>query len=240
MIDVLAAPGSLPFTVSLLVMMGLLLVELLALLGGFGVNELFDSLIDANVDLPDSSVDIDAEISSGIESTAPAEGGSMLGRVLAWLYVGRVPLLMVLILFLTIFGLAGLFAQTLIHHLVGTTLPAAIAAPVVFVLTLPLVRGGAAMLARLMPKDESSAVDPAGFVGRTAVITGGVARTGLPAQARLSDRFGTTHYVMVEPEDQGDALESGSTVLLIRRINGRFTAIANPNQDLVDPPAGPR
>ncbi|PKL95483.1 MAG: hypothetical protein CVV18_05340 [Gammaproteobacteria bacterium HGW-Gammaproteobacteria-8] len=50
----------------------------------------------------------------------------------------------------------------------------------------------------------------------------------------MRDQFGTTHYVMVEPEDSDEVLEDGSLILLIRRINGRFSAIPNPNAILAD------
>lgn len=234
MIELLSAPGSLPFSVALLVMLGLLLVELLALVGGFGISELFDDLIVSNVDLPEADVGIDADLSSGLEGSGAPDGGSTVGRVLAWLYIGRVPVLMVLIVFLTVFGLVGLMAQALLRQLIGMTMPALLAGPAVFVLVLPLVRACTAGLAWLMPKEESSAVSTDTFIGKMAIITGGSARTGLPAQARLTDRFGTTHYVMVEPDNTGDELQSGETVLLVRRIGSRFGAISNPNADLID------
>lgn len=235
MIDLLGAPGSLPFSVALLVMLGLLLVELLALVGGFGVSELFDDLVVSNVDLPEVDVDVDADLSSGLEGSGAPDGGSTLGRVLAWLYIGRVPVLMVLIIFLTVFGLAGLMAQALLRQLIGMSAPAILAGPAVFVLVLPLVRACTAGLAWLMPKEESSAVSTDTFIGRTAIVTGGSARTGMPAQARLTDRFGTTHYVLVEPDNSDEVLQSGETVLLVRRMGSRFGAIPNPNADLVDP-----
>ena len=100
---------------------------------------------------------------------------------------------------------------------------------------LPVVRACTGGLEGLLPRDETSAVDAATFVGRTAVVTGGVARAGMPAQARLTDQFGTTHYVLVEPEDAEDTFAAGSLVLLLRQTSGgRFSAIANPNAALVD------
>jgi hypothetical protein len=86
-----------------------------------------------------------------------------------------------------------------------------------------------------MPRDETTAVNPATFVGRTAQVIGGTARADMPAQARLVDAFGTTHYLLVQPEDAGDVLPMGSQVLLVRSIDGgRFAAITNTNAALVD------
>jgi hypothetical protein len=233
-IEYFTAPGSIPFTVALLVMLGLLLFEIASLISGFGANDLIDDFVIGQVDFPDDFLASGSDLSTGIEGSGAAEGGSMLGRVLAWLYIGKVPLLIVLIVFLTIFSLSGLVAQSILRETVGFAIPGFIAAPVVFFLCLPLVRGCTAGLARIMPRDETSAVSTKTFVGRTAIVTGGTARKDLPAQARLTDNFGTTHYVMVQPDDQEQVLENGSMVLLVRRINGSFSAIPNPNAALQD------
>ncbi len=232
MIEYFTAPGSAPFTVSLLIMLGLLIFELVALFSGIGINEVVDDLIATNVELPGDALDAPGDVSTGIEGSGAPEGGSLAGRVLAWLYIGRVPVLMVLIVFLCVFALFGLTAQSLLRSTIGLAVPSAIAAPAVLILSLPIVRWCAGGLARLMPKDESSAVRTATFIGHTAVVVGGDARHRLAAQARLADRFGTTHYVMVEPEERNAVLENGSLVLLVRQIGGRFTAIPNPNQAL--------
>jgi hypothetical protein len=242
-IEYFTAPGTLPFTSALLVMLGLLLFEIIALINGMGVDDIVDDFIISNVDMPDDlfevggewSVDTGSDLSSGIEGTGGTEAaGSVIGRMLAWLYIGRVPVLMVLIVFLTVFSLSGLIAQSILRDSIGLMVPGVIAAPAIFFLTLPLVRWCTGGLARVMPKEETSAVSTATFVGRTAIVTGGTARHGLPAQARLTDQFGTTHYVMVEPEDSEQVLESGSLILLVRRINGRFSAIPNPNAALAE------
>lgn len=237
MTEYFLAPGSVPFTAALLIMAGLFVFELLALFKGLGINEAIDDFVVSSVDLPDDLFDVGelttGETTSGIEGSGTPEGGSMIGRLLAWLYIGRVPVLMVLVIFLTIFGLAGLIIQSMLRQSIGMAVPGVIAVPAVFFLTLPLVRWCTGGLAKILPKEESSAVSTSTFVGKTAVIVGGNARHGLPAQARLSDRFRTTHYVLVEPEEKDDVLEQGSLVLLVRRINGKFSAIPNPNAALV-------
>ncbi len=229
MIDTLTAPGNAPFVVALLVMLGLALVECIALFTGFSLNDMVDEFV-----VPHSGVETLGHAPTGMEATGP-EAAGLVGRFLAWLYVGKVPVLMVLIVMLTVFGLAGLVGQGLLRSTLGFAAPSLLAAPVVFVVTLPLVRACVAGLARILPRDETSAVDPAVFVGRTARILSGVARTGLPAEARLRDGFGTDHHVLVEPEEPGQTFPAGSIVLLVRQTGGgRFTAIANPNDALVD------
>jgi hypothetical protein len=241
-LEYFTAPGSIPFTSALLVMLGLLVFEIIALVNGLGLNDLVDDFIVSNVDMPDDlfdvgsdlSMDAPDDLSTGIEGSGAPEGGSVIGRVLAWLYIGRVPVLMVLIVFLTVFSIFGLMAQSILRESVGFALPGVIAAPAVFFLSLPLVRWCTGGLARVLPKDETSAISTRTFIGRTAIVVGGTARHGLPAQARLTDQFGTIHYVLVEPEENNEILENGSLVLLVRRINGRFSAIANPNAALAE------
>lgn len=235
--DWLTAAGNAPFVIALLVMLGLAAVELVALLTGFSLHDAVDKLVVGHADL-DGVHGVGQHGHAGMDATTGGhDAPGPIGRFLAWMYVGKVPVLMILIVLLTAFGAFGLIAQALVASVLGRPLPAALAAPAIFLLCLPLVRGAVGTLARIMPGDESSAIDPKTLVGRTATVTGGIARTGMPAQARVADAFGTDHYVLVEPEDGSDIFASGTVVLLVRQVGGsRFTAIGNPNQALVDPP----
>jgi hypothetical protein len=223
------APGNAPFVIALLVMIGLAVVEMIALFTGFSLNDMVDEFI-----VPHSGVETLGNAPTGMEATG-ADAPGLIGRFLAWLYIGKIPVLMVLIVLLTVFGLTGLIAQEILRGTIGFTAPGILAAPAVLVASLPIVRICTAGIARILPRDESSAVDPASFIGRTARVISGVARVGLPAEARLRDVFGTDHHVIVEPEDTGESFPTGSIVLLVRQTGGgRFAAIANPNQILVD------
>lgn len=157
-----------------------------------------------------------------------------VSQLLGWLYVGKVPFLIVLIALLTSFGIAGLLLQSLVQTLSGYLLPSLLAAPLALVGALPVSRGFTAGIARVMPRDETEAVSADSFIGRVAIITTGTARHGAAAQARLNDQYGQAHYVMVEPEAADGVLPSGSEVLLIKKNGTRFLAIANPKPVLVD------
>lgn len=226
MIAWLATPGVAPFSTALLVMFGLTAVELFTLFGGVSLNDLVDEFV-----VSKTGLETLGDAPTGMETTS--DGPGPLGRFLAWLYVGRVPVLMVLIVFLTVFGLAGVIAQSAVYSLLGRVVPGALAGPAVFFLCLPVVRLCTGGIARLLPKDETSAVSVKTFVGQTALMVGGTARSGLPAQARFKDAFGTEHYLLVEPEDAGEELAMGTTVLIVRETGGgRFSAIPNPNAAL--------
>lgn len=230
MIEWFTAPGSAPFTVALLVMVGLTAVELVALLTGFSVNDVVDDLV-----TPHGGVTV-GDAATGMEATSSLDGQGPVARFLAWLYVGRVPVLMILIVLLAVFGLSGLILQGVLRDLTGLVLPTALAVPLVLVASLPLVRACTGGLARILPRDESSAVSTESFVGLTALVVGpGRSVSGSPGQARVVDGFGTQHYVLVEPDEAEGGFDPGTTVLLVRRIDGsRFSAIANPNPTLVD------
>ena len=102
------------------------------------------------------------------------------------------------------------------------------------IVAVPSVRVIGTGLAKLIPKDETTAVSTDSFVGRVATITLGTARKGEPAQAKLTDRHGQTHYVMVEPDSEDTVFEAGDSVLLIEQAGPRFVAVANTNAALTD------
>ncbi len=232
MIDLLTAPGSAPFTVALLVVFALLIFELVSLFSGLGVNEVVDNLVTSNIDMPDIA-DGTPSLTEGLEGASAPDGGSLLGKLLAWLYVGRVPVLIVFVVFLGLFGMAGLALQSTAGSLFGSPLPSLLAMPAAFIAVLPGVRWSCAGLARILPRDESNAVSTGTFIGKTAVIVGSSATASMAAQARLRDRHGTTHYLMVQPDVDSEELKPGELVLIVRKLdNGRFAAIANPNSAL--------
>jgi hypothetical protein len=215
MVEWFSAPGSAPFTASLLLMFGLALVEVVALLSGLSVHEAIDDLVTSS-----AGMDTDSATPDAVEAT------SFVGRVLAWFYFGRVPALVILIVFLTVFGLGGLLLQGFLRDASGAALPTALAVPLVGVASLPAVRWISGGLARVLPHDETSAVDPWTFIGRTAEVVGpGRATVGMPAQARLVDPFGTEHYLLVEPLEAGVAFAPGDVVrLAFETQGGRFAA----------------
>ena len=149
---------------------------------------------------------------------ADLDGG---GDLLGWLGVGQVPLLILLVVFLALFGLAGLAIQQF-----AGPLPLWIATPAAVAAALPLTGLGARGLARIMPRDETTAVSLDSLVGKKGTITIGTARRGSPAQVRVSDDHGQVHYVMVEPYDDDHAFGEGETVRLASREGNIFIALA--------------
>lgn len=219
MLEFLAADQNLPFTVSLTVMFGIALLEGVATLLGAGISGFLDTLIP----------DLDLNTGMDLDST-----GSPLTRLLGWLRVGQVPVLIILVIFLTTFGLLGLVVQSMVNSTAGFLLPGLVASAIVFFPTLPVVRVLGGALGAIMPKDETDAVSEDSLVGRVATITLGTASKGNPAQGKVRDQHGLTHYIMIEPDAEGISFSAEQSVLLIQKEGSVFRAIENTNPALID------
>jgi hypothetical protein len=147
-------------------------------------------------------------------------------NLLSWLGVGRLPLLMLLVLFLAIFGVTGLILQQAMFDWTGSPLGGWIAVPAVTLAALPLTSLAARGLALVLPQDHTTAVPLEVLIGRGAQIVTGRATLGSPARARAEDHHGQAHYVMVEPDRSGQIFEEGEQVLLVRREGDLFRAIS--------------
>ena len=216
MLEFIFAAPNLPFAVALALMLLIALLEGVTTTLGIGLSGLLDSM------MPDIDVDVDADMDA-----ADFHASGPLTRMLSWLRIGQVPALVLLVIFLTAFGLMGLGVQSVANRLTGHLLPALSASGAAFVLALPLVRMFGGILARVMPKDETEAVSEKSFIGLVAVVTTGKAKMGNPAQGKLTDRYGQAHYVMIEPDEAGEEFLQGTEVLLVSRHGATFKAIRN-------------
>lgn len=222
MIHFVLASENIPFTVSLVVMLAIGVLELLFSLFGPGLSHLVEAV------LPELDHDVHLHHGDGFQEATP------LSKLLGWLRVGEVPLLMLLVVFLTAFGLIGLGIQSIAQALLPSLLPGPLAALGAFVLAIPCVRMGGGCLKVIIPRDETQAVSEDSFIGKIAIITSGQATMGRPAEARLQDQYKQSHYIFVEPDEAGDVFPTGTTVLIIKKENSTFRAIRNPNSALVD------
>ena len=205
--DVFASETA-PFAVAIGVTLAIAAIELLGLLLGTQPSAMVDSA------LPDLDTDI-ADVELG-----------PLSQSLSWLSFGRLPALVVLILLTASFGLCGFALQEALRQVLGfaldpwlASIPAAIGA--VFV-----TRHVGFAIARIMPKEETEAVSTKAFVGRVATVFRGVAGPGAPAEAKLTDIHGKTHYLLIEPEDGETVMPEGSEVVIIRQQGSVYRAIS--------------
>lgn len=198
---------TLPFGIAFALIIALALIEGLGMLVSLSPSSLLDHLVP----------DVDAtDVDTGLD------------RVLGWLHLGQVPSLVLLVLFLAGYALFGYSLQAVVHGLFGLYLPAWIAGLLAVPPGLVTVRTLGTLIAHLVPRDETSAVSEQTLIGRTGVISGGVARRGLAAQARVRDSHGRTHYLMVEPDVDDEVFDDGIEVLIVRKVGSFYRCIRNP------------
>lgn len=234
MFDFLLEGAFVPFTLSLALLFGLLALELVALaIGGSllaGEGEVDLDAVDApDLDVADLDLDIDADVDLGdfelaeIEADAP---GAEPSGPMAWLGLGKVPFMIWLAVLLAGFGLSGMGLQLALRDLLGFDLPSWIAAIPAGAFGLWFARGFGGVFARLLPKTETEAMSERMLARRRGVITQGTASRGRPAEVRVMDRFGNTHYLRAEPLQDKEMLEQGTDVLVLRdRRRDRFVLV---------------
>jgi hypothetical protein len=198
------SPDTAPFGVAVGLLVGLAILEALGLLANLSPGHALDNLI------------------------ADTDGDGLL----SWLHVGRTPIMVLLILFLAGFGLSGYIMQAMLAGLTGHYAPAWLIAPGSLLVGVGVVRTIGGLIGRMVPKDETASVSEETLVGRTGEIMRGDARREVAAEARVRDEHGAVHYLMVEPDIDGETLEQGVDILIVRKIGARFRAIRNPHPQL--------
>jgi hypothetical protein len=206
--DILLAPDVRPFAVAAAIMATLGGIELLTMIVGFSISELV-----------------------GHDFALDSENHSGIGGLFLWINAGRLPLLILIMLALGIFSSAGFLLQAIAHG-AGATMPVSIAALAAAGLSIPVIRIASRGIARIIPRDETYAVNEADFVGHVAEVSIGPLDQGLPGRVRLKDVFGNWHSVAARTSSDSVPLPVGARVLLVDRDARSFIAISAPT-DLI-------
>ena len=202
--DILLAPDVRPFAISAAIMVTLGGIELLTMIVGFSISELI-----------------------GKDFALETESHSAIGGLFLWINAGRLPLLILMILALGVFAIAGFLLQAVAHSF-GTAVPVTLAALAAVAISLPAIRVSSRGIARIIPRDETYAVDEADFVGHVGEVSIGPLDQGLPGKVRLKDVFGNWHSVAARASPESTPLPVGASVLLVDRDARCFIAIAAP------------
>jgi membrane protein implicated in regulation of membrane protease activity len=202
------SPECLPFAIAAVMLAALTGIEMLCLLIGFSLGEVIDKAL-------------------------PDDHTGMFG-LLSWLNVGGVPILILIMLLLGFFAMTGFAIQSLAHAF-WSPLPAVVAALPALVLSLPAVRASSRTVARVVPRDETYAVDLTEFIGRSAEVAVGPLDQGLPGRVRVKDRHGNWHTLRARAAKSEEPIAIGATVLLVDQISNVYTAIRAPS-DILTPP----
>lgn len=204
-----SAPQTLPFGIGFALIIGIALLEGLGMLFALSPSNLLDDF------LPE------------------IDGDSGVDRLLGWLHLGRVPVLVILLLFLTGYTVFGYGLQLVAKSLMGIYLPAWLAGVLAVPAGMTTARSLGSLIAYIIPHDETSAVSEQTLIGRIGVITNGIARRGLAAQARVKDSHGRTHYLLVEPDIDDAVFDEGTQVLIVSKAGAFYRCIANPHPNLL-------
>jgi hypothetical protein len=234
MFDFLLSPPVVPFSLALGLLAGLLLLELAALAFGASLFAKDADKLDFDADLPDldapdmpalpapaelEAMDLGGIDPADLEPAAPVATlqPSGLGAVLG---LGRVPFLIWFAALLAGFGLSGYLLQSVVARVFGGPLPALVAVVPAGVAGLWLARIYGGLLARLIPRTESSVRSKAMLNRKRGVVSQGTARAGAPAEVRVVDSFGNLHFIRAEPLDRNTAIPQGAEVLVLRVLHG--------------------
>ena len=196
-------------------MLAIGVMEVVSLLIGFSPS---GSIEDALPDVPDPDLP-DAPDASGA-----ADVGAV-GQALGWLSVGRLPLLMLLVIALTTFGLSGWIVQWLAERAIGVPLSAWIASIPAIITAAYATRHLGRWLGRIFPRDHTEAASQKELIGSYATIIRGEARQGQPAEAKTTDLRGRSHCILLEPEDPALTYGAGDRVFIVGQDKNIYRAV---------------
>lgn len=216
--NTLFAAENLPFAAAAVLMLALGGIELIGMLVAASPSAALDSW------LPAHGSDLDADAGAGMGAMAQA---------LDWLHIGKVPSLVLLVLYLAGYAIAGFGLQALARAVLGQPLPTWLAAFAVIPAGLGAMRVCGRWFGKLIPQDESSAVSESTLIGRTGTVSEGCAVRGSAAQARVRDEHDRIHYLLVEPDIDGESFAEGAQILIVRKVGAFYRCIANPHPTLI-------
>lgn len=198
------AQANFVYSLALLTIIAIAVVECLSLIFGISVSGILDDLLPG-------------EVETGIDG---------VNGFLNWFGLGKLPFLIWLVLLLTLFSLIGFGINYFSLKLLGSFPAASLGYSLVLIITCGLLRPVCSAVAAVLPNTETSAVSTNSFEGSIARITVGRASKGNPAEAVLTDDHGKKHYVMVEPDTEGETFAANDQIVLVRRNKVNWIAIS--------------
>ncbi len=200
-------PGTVPFWIALLTVAGLGIVELVSVLLGVSASGLLDD-------------------SFSYHAPGDTEAG-LLGSWMSWLNAGGVPLLVLAVILLSVFAVTGFFIQGVASTMLLGPLPLPLAVTGAVAAAIPATRSLSLAVAKVIPRDETNALEQADFLGLTGVVTIGPLDQGKPGTVRVKDRHDNIHFLRAQAAS-GHTIDTGAQVLIVDGADGLFQAIPAP------------
>lgn len=222
----LFAPTNTPFAIALGMLGGLLVVEIATLLVGLPFSAKVDALLHLDLHGPDvDSPDLHGPEHGGHAGLDMGHEPGVFGTAWDWLNAGRVPLLILVMIMLGSFGALGYMIEGVFHSLIDW-LPTSFAAFPALIVTVPATRKVSLLVSKVVPRDETYAVEAGSLVGHTAIIVTGPLAQGTIARVKVQDAHGNHHFPWVRTKDPNVKLGNGDYVLLVELVGSEYLAIA--------------
>lgn len=171
-IDFIFAAENAPFTIAATVMLMIGGLELLSLLVGHSLSGMVDHFMpdalsgDLSVDL-DLHTDIHTDIDLNVHPDAHMP---FAVEFLNWFYIGKMPFLMVLVIFMMSFSTTGYLMNEIMFSITEHRLSTGLGSLIAFLLCLFPMHFLSAIIYTIMPKDESEAISVDDLIDRTGEI----------------------------------------------------------------------
>ncbi|MGO4676889.1 OB-fold-containig protein [Bosea sp. 2YAB26] len=203
----LTAPGLYPFTIAALILVGIVAIEILAMVVGMSISSL---------------------VNDGLSHHGVHSEHGPLDAWMSWLNRGGVPLLVLIMIWLASFAIAGFAIQGVAQALLSP-LPTLFASLLAVMVALPMTRALSRWTARIIPGDESNAISQSDLIGLTGTVTLGPLDQGKPGRVRVRDLHGNIHVLRAKAA-AGHLIPQGASVLVVDGSNGLFEAIPAPDE----------
>ena len=146
---------------------------------------------------------------------------------MSWLNAGGVPLLVLAVILLSVFAVTGFFIQGVASTIFLGPLPLPLAMTGAIAAAIPATRSLSLAVAKVIPRDETNALEQADFLGLTGVVTIGPLDQGKPGTVRVKDRHDNIHFLRAQAAS-GHTIDTGAQVLIVDGADGLFQAIPAP------------
>tara|TARA_A100001015_G_scaffold301188_1_gene387664 strand:- start:600 stop:1247 length:648 start_codon:yes stop_codon:yes gene_type:complete len=202
MIDFLLMDENILFTTSLGIVGALSVLECLSFFCGFLLSGALDGIMpEYDLSMPENPIMI---------------------KLASTFCFGRVPFLIILIVFLTFFGSIGLFIQQYSMYNYDVILPQTQNATASFIIACILTSCFLRLIIKIIPSCCDS-VSQSNLIGGIGTIITGHASQKEAAQAKITLN-GKTYYIMVKPDTPLNTLQMGSKIMVSRLENSHYYA----------------
>lgn len=168
-IDFIFAAENAPFTIAATVMLMIGGLELLSVLVGHSLSGLVDHFMPDALS-GDLSVDLDLHTADIDLNAHPDAHMPFVVEFLNWFYIGKMPFLMVLVIFMMSFSTTGYLMNEIMFSITEHRLNTGFGSLVAFLLCLFPMHFLSAVIYAIMPKDESEAISADDLIDRTGEI----------------------------------------------------------------------